>query len=238
MNEADAANGPDVVKAPSGRASGALLLLAWALATSCSSEAPAPVDPEPTPTPDAGGMPGPGPGPSGDAGGTSPDPPPETCESVVEEHPPISTAHTTQCLPVSYDTNPPSGGTHYGVWAAFQNYDYVVPDGYLVHSLEHGAVVFWYDCPGGCPDEVARARDFIDSLPADMACAGTSTPRRVILVPAPELASRWAASSWGFTLTADCFDADALGEFYQAHFGNGPEDFCTPGVVIPENSCP
>jgi hypothetical protein len=157
---------------------------------------------------------------------------------VVEEHPPTSASHLAQCLPVSYDTNPPSGGTHYDAWAAFQNYDYVVPDGYLVHSLEHGAVVFWYNCPGGCPDEVERARVFIDGLPEDPLCAATSTPRRAILVPAPELDSRWAASSWGFTLTADCFDEAALGDFYAAHYGNGLEDFCTPGVVVPENRCP
>ena len=112
-----------------GSAAAAALLLVWGVTAGCSSEEPVAL---PAP-PDAG-----------------------TCQSVVEAHPPTSTAHLAQCLPVSYDTNPPSGGTHYDAWAAFQNYDYVVPDGYLVHSLEHGAVVFWYNCPGGCPDEVAR----------------------------------------------------------------------------------
>jgi hypothetical protein len=199
------------MNARSRRRSAALLL---GVAAGCGSEAP--VEPEPTPTPDAGTM---------------------SCESVVEEHPPTSTAHITECLPVSYDTNPPSGGQHYGVWAAFQNYDYAIPQGYLVHSLEHGAVVFWYNCPGGCPEEVASARAFINALPADPLCSGATTPRRVILVPEPALASRWAASSWGFTLNADCLDTTAMRAFYTEHHGNGPEDFCAAGVVIPENRC-
>jgi hypothetical protein len=85
---------------------------------------------------------------------------------------------------------------------------------------------------------VERARAFIDGLPEDPLCAATSTPRRAILVPAPELESRWAASSWGFTLTADCLNPAALGDFYAAHFGHGPENFCAAGVVVPENRCP
>lgn len=214
----------------------AALVLGWVAAVGCSSESPV-VEPEPTPTPDAGNLPDPGPGqPRRDAGGGLTTP--MTCDSVVEEHPQNSTAHTAQCLPLRYDTNPPSGGTHYDVWAAFQNYDYALPHGFLVHSLEHGAVVYWYNCPDGCPTEVARARAFIGALPADPLCSGATTPRRVILVPDPALGSRWAASSWGFTLTADCFDAAAMGAFYEAHHGNGPEDFCDAGVVIPENRCP
>jgi len=214
------------------RRTSAALLLGAAVAAGCSSEAP--IDPEPTPTPDAGTGPV---QPTPDAGG-GPDQTPMLCDSVVEEHPPTSAAHITECLPVSYDTNPPSGGQHYPVWAAFQNYDYPIPQGFLGHSLEHGAVVFWYNCPDGCPEEVASARAFIDALPADPLCSGTTTPRRVILVPEPKLDSRWAASSWGFTLNADCFDVAAMGAFYEEHHGNVAENFCAAGVVIPENRCP
>jgi len=142
------------------------------------------------------------------------------------------------CTAVTYDTNPPSGGNHYQAWAAFQSYDYPVPPGFLVHSLEHGAVVFWYNCPDGCADEVADAQAMIDALPLDPLCARQPTLRRTILVPSPELDARWAASSWGFLTKGDCFDAGVLAAFYTAHFGQGPEALCAPGQDLTAGACP
>lgn len=150
------------------------------------------------------------------------------CNASLVESPPTSALHATQCSPVEYSTNPPSGGNHYGIWAAYQSYDFPLPAGYLVHSLEHGAVVFWYNCPEGCADEVAEVQAFIDALPEDPRCATSGVSRRTVLVPSPTLASRWAASAWGFALTADCFDAEAFRAFYDEHYGLGPEDLCNP----------
>ena len=161
------------------------------------------------------------------------------CQQITEAHPPASATHLALCSAVTYDSNPPSGGDHYAVWAAFQSYDFAVPDGFLVHALEHGAVVFWYNCPDGCADEVAQAQALIDSLPLDPLCAGTGTPRRAVLVPSPELDARWAASAWGFLEKAECFDADALRAFYTEHYGQGREDLCiSSGVTLTPTLCP
>ena len=161
------------------------------------------------------------------------------CQQISEAHPPASATHLAMCSDVTYDSNPPSGGNHYGVWAAFQSYDFAVPDGFLVHALEHGAVVFWYNCPDGCADEVAQAEAMINALPLDPLCAGLGTPRRTVLVPSPKLDARWAASAWGFLEKADCFDADALRSFYLAHFGQGPEALCgAAGVTLTATTCP
>ncbi len=161
------------------------------------------------------------------------------CQQISETHPPASATHLATCSDIPYDSNPPSGGNHYGVWAAYQSYDFAVPDGFLVHCLEHGAVVFWYNCPDGCADEVARAQAMIDALPLDPLCAGLGTPRRTVLVPSPNLDARWAASAWGYLQKADCFDADALSSFYMEHFGQGPEALCGgSGVTLTPTSCP
>jgi hypothetical protein len=144
----------------------------------------------------------------------------------------------TQCTQVAYSTNPPSGGNHYAVWAAFQTYDYPVPVGYVVHDLEHGAIALWYNCPEGCADEVAEVQAFIDSQPEDPLCDGRSAVRRALLVPNPALPSRWAASAWGYALTADCFDEAEFGTFYTSHYGQGPEQTCADNQVIPANACP
>ncbi len=137
--------------------------------------------------------------------------------------------HLVPCSEVDYPSLPPSSGAHYRAWAAFKSYSRPVPWGFLVHSLEHGAVVLSYNCPEGCDDEVARAQDLIDRQPLDESCPA-SVDRRIILAPAPDLPTRWAASAWGQTLTAGCFDETALAGFISAHYGRGPEDLCLDGV--------
>ena len=153
-------------------------------------------------------------------------PPPGTCDAVVAEHPSEGANHMPVCSPLTFGTNPPSSGNHYGIWAAYQSYERAIARGFWVHSLEHGAVVITYNCPGGCPSEVAEVQAYIDSLPSD--CG--STPRRIILTPDPELDVRFAASSWGFTLRANCFDRAAFAAFQDAHYGRGPESICGGGV--------
>jgi len=155
------------------------------------------------------------------------------CPVVVEGHPIEGFNHVPNCDPTPYQTNPPSSGNHYGVWANYTTYATTFRPGFFVHDLEHGAIVITYNCPGGCPDEVAEVQAFIDSLPAD---CGTP-PRRVVLLPYPDLDVRWAASAWGFTLRADCFDRAAFGQFYADHYNHGPEDICSNGVD-PTQLCP
>jgi Protein of unknown function (DUF3105) len=198
---------------------GLALLLGALGVPACGSEPPE------SPSPSGGSA-----GAGGSAGGA--------CEFNVEAHPTDVANHLVPCTPITYDTNPPSGGPHYLMWAAFHAYDFPVPAGFLVHSLEHGAVIFWYNCPDGCADEVAQATALIDSLPLDPLCGGLATPRRAILVPSPELDTRWAVSSWGFLAKADCLDAEALRSFYTDHYGQGREDFCAAGVELTAGVCP
>lgn len=55
--------------------------------------------------------------------------------------------------PGPYYSNPPAGGNHYDIsWPAhfYQESELAAlpahPEGYLVHSLEHGYIIFWYNC--------------------------------------------------------------------------------------------
>jgi hypothetical protein len=154
------------------------------------------------------------------------------CNPLVAQHDLAPGLHVQVCSPLEYATNPPSSGSHYGTWTAFASYDFAVPRGFWVHSMEHGAVVFSYNCPTGCADEVAEAAALIDSLPVDPLCAGSPSERRVILVPDPLLDVRWAASAWGFTLRAACFEPAAFETFYLEHHGNAPENICTSGLLF------
>jgi len=185
----------------------------------------------------AGGTGGAGRGDCGAAPGDR-DARPGDCQATVASHPIEGGQHMPVCAPLSYGTNPPSSGNHYPVWAAYQTYERPFPRGFWVHSLEHGAVVFTYNCPGGCADEVADVQAFIDGLPAD--CGAKA--RRVILTPDPDLDVRFAASAWGHTLRAHCFDRDAFSTFFTAHYDRAPESICgggeDPTEICGPSMCP
>lgn len=151
------------------------------------------------------------------------------CGIVAASPPDEGAGHVPDCHAVSYASNPPSSGSHYEHWAAHGVYGAPLPRGFWVHNLEHGAVVLSYSCEDGCPDEVARAEQFVQDLPEDESCPGG---RRVLLVPDPLLDVRWAASSWGHTLRAGCFDAEAFRRFYAEHYADAPEDVCADGIEL------
>jgi hypothetical protein len=179
-------------------------------------------------------------------GGFAPSAPMGSCAAVVQQHPIEGETHVPICSVVDYLTNPPSSGNHYPIWAAYQTYTVPVPLGFLVHDLEHGAIVFTYNCDRGqgdggeCASEVAAAGQMIGALPADQECVelGQGVSRRSVLVPDPELDVRFAASAWGWTLRADCFDPDVFQAFAIAHYKQGPEDLCQDGEDPTEQGYP
>jgi hypothetical protein len=152
------------------------------------------------------------------------------CVVQVAEHATEGATHLAACVPVVYLTQPPSSGNHYGTWAAYGRYEFPLPRGFWVHNLEHGAVVITYNCPDGCAAELAEARAWFDALPVDPSCPAQVTVPRAILTPDPLLDVRWAASAWGQTLRAECFDKGAFSAFYSEHAGHGLENVCTSGA--------
>ena len=140
--------------------------------------------------------------------------------------------HVPICTPIDYATNPPSGGPHWPIWAAFANYAMPVPHEMYVHDLEHGAVVFTYRCADGCPDVVSALEGVIAAFPADPLCSGEGTNARTVLTPDPALDVPIAASAWGATYTATCLDVASLTSFAAAVYGKGPEVLCAPGEAV------
>jgi len=149
------------------------------------------------------------------------------CNVSITTPPVADSRHVPEGTALSYCTNPPSSGRHYPVWAAFQEYAAPVEAPYLVHSMEHGAVVLFYRCDTGCPDVVAELRRIRDATPKDPACRDVNA--RVILLPSTTIPTRVAAAAWGATYTADCVDAPSLEGFLRERYAKGPEDTCAPG---------
>lgn len=55
-------------------------------------------------------------------------------------------AHVPDGTKVNYTTDPPTFGPHYPDWITKGFYDTPRAEGNLVHSMEHGYVILWYDC--------------------------------------------------------------------------------------------
>jgi hypothetical protein len=132
----------------------------------------------------------------------------------------------------TWDSNPPSSGDHYPIWAAYQEYDAAVPRGYYVHDLEHGAIDFLYKCPdaGDCSATIAGLRQAAAALPTDSLC-DPSIRVRFVLTPDPLIDHPVAAAAWGWTYNADCLDPQTLEAFAKAHYAQAPENFCANGTT-------
>jgi hypothetical protein len=159
---------------------------------------------------------------------------PDAACNVVVETPPVEPAmHVPEGTVITYSTNPPSSGSHYPIWANFREYANPVADGYLVHSMEHGAVVIFYDCdPSACvapPGVLDALRAVRNAVPTDPSC-DPSIRVRVILAPRPANDVPIAAAAWGATYKAQCVDAPSLSKFITDFYAKGPENFCTPGM--------
>lgn len=155
-----------------------------------------------------------------------------SCEVTITTGIPVGRVkHVPFCVPIEYPTNPPSGGHHWGTWAAFRTYDEPLPREMYVHNLEHGAIVLAYRCEGACPEVV----DFLEDVKADAADDPACSPQqgmprvRILTTPDPKLAAPVAAAAWGATYVATCLDAESLGAFIAENIGHGPEAVCVDG---------
>jgi hypothetical protein len=159
--------------------------------------------------------------------------PDASCPVTIEQHSLQPATHVAIPSDIQWDSNPPSSGAHYPIWAAFQAYTTPVPRGFYVHDLEHGAVVFLYNCgDAGCADVALALQAISDSLPDDPLCAGQGARVRTVITPDPLLDVPVAAAAWGWTYKAECVDAPTLKQFAADHYGHGPETLCAPGMTF------
>ena len=85
--------------------------------------------------------------------------------------------------------------------------------GQLVHALEHGNVVIYYDTPG--PEVLAILKDWAGLY--------TGTWDGVVVAPMDGLGGDLVLTAWTKTLRLRSFDAGLAAAFVDAHRGRGPE---------------
>lgn len=162
----------------------------------------------------------------------------DECVVTTYREPALSRNHVAPCSALPLQSFPPTGGDHFGVWAAWGTYDAPVPWGFLIHSMEHGAVVLAYRCDEGCPEVVSELTAIADGID-DPLCRDEDVRRRILIVPMPDLDVAVAALAWEHGYLATCLDPASLRAFVDARYGMGRENLCTTGADFSaEGWCP
>jgi len=119
---------------------------------------------------------------------------------------------------ITYDHLPPAGGLHNDVPARCGFYDEAIPDEYVVHSLEHGAVWLAYapDLPAA---DVETIHDVVRGDDDTIASPYPGLDEGVAVV----------VSAWTRQLTLDSVDDPRLEQFVEAYLD---------GDQAPEGSVP
>lgn len=120
--------------------------------------------------------------------------------------------HVEDGTVVEYSTNPPNSGPHYlqPMPAGFYNVgevNAVFPESNIMHSLEHGYVVFWYNCSilsvSECEQLKAEIQEVIDAV----------GQQKVIVFPWNSINEPLVMTSWGVILRFASFDVQLATDF-------------------------
>lgn len=157
-----------------------------------------------------------------DPSGLETEPLPDSGEQAlleeVTQHPNEGTDHVSPDTDVEYDTTPPTSGPHYSGTVDAGFYTEAPPAGEIVHTLEHGAVVIYYD-----PDALSPEAE--DSL-KQWANTHTGTWSSVVVVPHTDesVDSPYVLTAWRHSLRLSEYDIDVVRAFLAEYLGRGPEN--------------
>ncbi|MBI2019210.1 DUF3105 domain-containing protein [Candidatus Daviesbacteria bacterium] len=120
----------------------------------------------------------------------------------------------------TYNTNPPTSGPHYAQSADAGIYEKAIPDGNLIHSMEHGAVILWYrestqsGTLGLSKEEINKLKGIFSSVPVS----------KKIMVPRESLDDApIVLTSWGRLLKLQTIEEDKIKTFMETNENRGPE---------------
>lgn len=132
----------------------------------------------------------------------------------VESTPSDGQAHLPPGQPHDYQDRFPTSGPHDPRWTPPGVKGVRQPPTQLVHALEHGNIVVYYDAPGTEPMEMLEAwADLYDGMWSGL-----------IVTPMSGLGEAVVLTAWTKRLHLDRFDSAATAAFIDAYRGRGPEN--------------
>lgn len=128
-----------------------------------------------------------------------------------------------------YASLPATSGPHWDTPAAWAAYSTPQNESQLIHNLEHGGIVIWYDADALDDTQVAELTSYVDGQVA----SGLSGRFKFILSPwggEGELGAPVAVTAWRHALKLVAFDMDAVRAFADANYlRHAPEPNGGPG---------
>ena len=126
--------------------------------------------------------------------------------------------HVPDGTKVNYNSTPPSSGDHYQAPELKGFYDREIPDGNLIHNLEHGYIWVAYrlDLPA---DQVQKLKGLFSSPFSNP----KFVPSKAIVAPRPNNPAPISIVSWRWTMNLDNYDEEKLMQFYLQHVSKSPE---------------
>lgn len=129
---------------------------------------------------------------------------------------------------VDYNSNPPTSGPH-GPPAPWGISDAPVPKESVVHNMEHGGVIAWYNCDGGpAPLDEDACDALIDDL-ADVVEPRVEDGMYILMTQYSGMETRIALTSWVTLDKFDEFDAARIEAFiasFECRLAPEVEQFC------------
>jgi hypothetical protein len=134
--------------------------------------------------------------------------------------PVLTSKHVPFGTQITYTSNPPSSGEHYGevngvetAHAGIYDMKNIPVDGFLVHNLEHGAIILWYNPNDLSKEQITNLKFIFKSISLEKKIM---TPRNNLPVPI-------SLSSWGRILNLQTIDKTKIKLFFETNYDNGPE---------------
>ena len=135
-----------------------------------------------------------------------------------------SILHVDVGTPIEYNTDPPTSGEHYAepLPAGFfeetpAGYDAEQPEAHIVHSMEHGYVIFWYNCEIISADECTDLKEDIQGV------MNGFNFLEVIAFPWNSIDVPLVMTSWGQSQAFESFDDVAARTFVTFNQNKSPE---------------
>jgi hypothetical protein len=124
--------------------------------------------------------------------------------------------------PGPYSTDPPTSGPHYAGELDPGFYDEgsqqpQFPAGYLVHNLEHGYVIFWYNCSQLSDQDCSSLKSQIQSV------LDRENKFKVIAYPWDSIDVPVVMTSWGRMQKFESFDPEEAAAFVESNRNQAPE---------------
>lgn len=124
---------------------------------------------------------------------------------------------------VDYNSDPPTSGQHYDTPVEAGFYDEAPVDEQLVHNLEHGHVVIYYNCSDLSEADCDQLKENIRQAMDDAGVVQLTGTPKLVAVPRPSMENLITYTSWGRLYRADDFDPEEFQLFVEQNRNRAPE---------------